>query len=555
MENELRYLGDKIIKEKLTLAIKIAKIQGDEYTEILDNSGLPSRERMEFRVELIHHLGRALFDDRDFILVKVLECGKKAAELAVQYDISLGDSLKAMYSYRTVIWETIIKELQKSQFAAITMIEVSNIIDPLINEINGIFAETYEIQSSRMRLEKDEAEKANFAKTDFLSKMSHELRTPLNGILGFAQLLEMEHMEENQLGFVEEIVKSGNHLLNLINEILDLSRIESGHITLSTDVIDIYSVLDECINIVQPLSQQKNIKIQNISISWHEQLEYFYTQRLETYEKVWIKADSLRLKQVFINLLDNAIKYNHINGEITISCHFEDEAIVIHIVDTGQGMAKRELNQVFDSFYRVHGVMEEGTGIGLALVKQLVELMGGEIGVNSTLGFGSDFWIKFPIYQCQTHKLTLAGQCEKTFPSVKDQSNFQVLYIEDNESNLHLVKEILKAQNIELLTALNGRSGIDMANSKRVDLILLDLNLTDMSGYEVFELLRSTNLTANIPVIALSANAMDKDISYALETGFSNYVTKPLNVREFIATITMELDKLDLLVEVERFDR
>jgi ribose transport system substrate-binding protein len=377
---------------------------------------------------------------------------------------------------------------------------------------------------------KEEAEKANRTKSDFLSKMSHELRTPLNGILGFAQLLELDQtLNEQQHDFVQEILNGGRHLLNLINEMLDLSRIETGKLKVALDIVHFPTIVSECINIVQPLAKRKNIMI---------------NEQLDQCQNISVLADPTRLKQILLNLLDNAIKYNRVNGEIKISCHVEGKELVIHVVDTGKGFSVEEYNKVFDPFYRIDGTKEEGAGIGLSLAKQLVNVMDGRMGVTSTKGKGSDFWFSLPIHNHPLDERPFYEQNEDHAINDHDVSKYRVLYIEDNESNLHLVNKVFESKPFyTLLSARNGKEGLKMASDEKVDLILLDLTLPDINGYEVFEILKTNDQTKDIPVIALSANVMPQDIQTALDKGFKDYLIKPINVKEFLSSLSETLNK------------
>ncbi|RFU63716.1 hybrid sensor histidine kinase/response regulator [Peribacillus glennii] len=381
------------------------------------------------------------------------------------------------------------------------------------------------IMERSILLSKEEAEKANFAKSDFLSKMSHELRTPLNGILGFAQLLEMDRtLQDKHLDFVQEILNSGRHLLNLINEMLDLSRIETGKLKVFCDKTNFVEIANECINTLQPMAISKNI-------TFHKQIEHC--------EDITLFVDPVRLKQILLNLLDNAIKYNRKSGQVTISSIMEGNNLVIHIIDTGWGFSNDECEKIFHPFYRITHRKQQGAGIGLALVKQLVNLMGGKIGVQSSVGIGSVFSISFPVYDRGTEG---ASEKEVNTNIVKPAlTNYTVLYIEDNESNLHLVNKVLASVGVNLLAANTGEDGIKLATRHKADLILLDINLHDTDGYQVFDRLKENDLTNDIPIIALSANAMEKDIKFALDKGFDDYLTKPINIKEFTEKICTKL--------------
>ncbi|WP_413300945.1 substrate-binding domain-containing protein [Bacillus sp. 1P10SD] len=371
---------------------------------------------------------------------------------------------------------------------------------------------------------KEDAEKANMAKLDFLSKMSHELRTPLNGILGFAQLLEIdETLNEEQHDFVQEILRGGRHLLSLINDILDISRIETGQLKVAIEEVDLLTIINECISIVQPVAKKKSISI-------HNQLD----QRQNTF----VLADPKRLKQIVLNLLDNAIKYNRDSGKVMIFSYVKGNEQIIHIADTGVGLSDEEYHKVFVPFYRVEGTQEEGTGIGLSLVKQLVRLMGGKISVISEKGIGSDFCFSLPLPHDLKAVIRWGEEVELIQEKTRKDEHFCLLYIEDNQSNMNLVRNIMKSQPAyTLFSARTGKEGLEMALSEKVDLILLDLNLPDTHGYDIFDRLKKLKQTKDIAVIAVSANAIPQDIQYTIDKGFDNYVIKPFNVKEFLTII------------------
>jgi PAS domain S-box-containing protein len=373
---------------------------------------------------------------------------------------------------------------------------------------------------------KEEAEKASKAKSEFLSSMSHELRTPLNAILGFAQLLEFETedpLSDTQLDDVREIMKAGNHLLELINEILDLSRIETNKLQVTLNSVEVNPLLEECLSLIQPIAESKKI-----SISWHP-----------TALNVAVSADRTRLKQAIINLLTNAIKYNKLEGSVTvIGKPVANNRYKLSVIDTGYGIDESEIAYIFQPFHRLakHSAIE-GTGIGLSITKQLIDLMGGKIGVNSKISHGSEFWIELnKVVDGASDALGGADGFEQ-LGAAKEKVH-TILYVEDNQANLALVSRILKGHpDLRLLSAPNAETGIEMATKHRPDLILMDINLPDMSGFEAFKCLRNMEGTKEIPVIAISANAMPTDIKQGTDLGFLKYITKPISVPHFMEDI------------------
>jgi len=371
------------------------------------------------------------------------------------------------------------------------------------------------------------AEKANLAKSDFLSSMSHELRTPLSAILGFAQLIESGSPQPtpSQKRSIEQILKAGWYLLELINEILDLSQIESGKLPLSLEPISLNEVVRECQAMIEPQAQKSGIRMTFPRF----EIPHF------------VKADRTRVKQVLINLLSNAIKYNKASGSVVVD-YIESTPgrIRICVKDTGEGLSPDKLMQLFQPFNRLgkEAGVEEGTGIGLMVSKRLVELMKGEIGVESTIGVGSVFWIDLNL----TAEPRRAAAAKPTaIAQAQVQAGAQLrtlLYVEDNPANLMLVEDLIaRRPDIRLLSATDGNGGIKIARASRPDMILMDINLPGISGIQALKILRADPATAHIPVVALSANAIPRDIEKGLAAGFFRYLTKPIKVNEFMDTL------------------
>ncbi|MEY2506069.1 MAG: hypothetical protein QOH01_398 [Verrucomicrobiota bacterium] len=384
---------------------------------------------------------------------------------------------------------------------------------------------------------KMEADRANHAKSEFLSRMSHELRTPLNAILGFGQLLERQSPTVQQRARVEHIMSAGRHLLNLINEVLDISRIEAGHLQLSVEPVALTLVLEEALNLMRPLAADRA-------------MELVIDEDLE--KDLHLLADRQRLKQVLLNLLTNAVKYTAVGGRVRVSVERPRSTITrLVVTDTGAGIATEKLARLFTPFDRL-GVEQsgvEGTGLGLALCQRLMHAMGGEIGVESIVGKGSAFWIELPAVDSPLNALP------KRRDAVKDDAvaaeGGKILYIEDNLSNLTLVEQMLAEQpHIELLTAMQGGLGLDLARKHLPDLILLDLHLPDLRGYEVLARLRQDERTRHIPVVVISADATARQIQRLMAAGARNYLTKPLDIGEFFRIIDETMRSRDRLPEV-----
>ena len=401
--------------------------------------------------------------------------------------------------------------------------------------------------SIRKRVEVDlqsamrEAERANQAKSDFLSSMSHELRTPLSAILGFAQLIETGTPAPTpaQKRSIDHILKAGWYLLDLINEILDLALIESGKLPISLETMLLNDVVSECQQMIEPQAQERDIQMIFAELP----------------DPTYIEADLTRLKQVLINLFSNAIKYNREGGSVDISYETgKPGRLRICIRDTGEGISKDKMTQLFQPFNRLgkEAGVEEGTGIGLVVSKQLITLMNGEIGAESEVGSGSMFWIELNMSN-GPHFYPGTEQLLDAMPvAVHTGALRTVLYVEDNMYNLMLFDDVMaRRKDIRLLSASDGNEGVEKARSFLPDLILMDINLPGISGIQALQILAEDPATAHIPIIALSANAIPRDIEKGLAAGFFRYLTKPIKVNEFMVTLDEVLALIDARTTAE----
>jgi len=412
-------------------------------------------------------------------------------------------------------------------FAAARDVTAQTILNQQLRERNT------ELERSKIA-----AEAANLAKSDFLSHISHELRTPLNAILGFAQLLEAGTPSPTaaQLAKLSEILKAGWYLLNLINEILDLALIESGKSAMSMEPVSLSKILLECQLMFEPQAREASIDL-----------------RVVMPDSTWfVRADYTKLKQVITNLLSNAIKYNREQGTVEVSCSATTPGhLRMSVKDSGVGLSEENLAQLFQPFNRLGqevGV-KEGSGIGLAVTKKLVEMMGGAIGVQSTVGVGSEFWIE--LNRDVTSQRDAVAGLREGFASERegDARGYTLLYVEDNPANLILVEQIIEGRpHIRMLSAPDGIQGVALAKRQLPDVILMDINLPGISGIEAMLLLREDPATTRIPIIALSANAMQRDVDQGLAAGFVRYLTKPIRISEF----TEALDAAMCSVGTER---
>ena len=417
--------------------------------------------------------------------------------------------------------------------------EVGVLVDALNQMLDVIEQRNGELEASSASLEqrvrertaelleaKASAEQANHAKSAFLSSMSHELRTPLNAILGFAQLLESEGQPpEHRKEFTSYILKSGRHLLTLINEILDLAQVESGATTVTLEAVDLADLLRECETMMAPSAAQRGV-----------------TLRFPQGPAPAVLADRTRLKQVLLNLLSNAIKYNRPDGSVSVACRAAaGQRVLIEVQDGGVGLDAAQMQLLFQPFNRLgqESGGEEVTGIGLVVTKRLVELMDGSIGASSVPGQGSTFWIELGgVDPALGLAVSAAGAAAEASPALLAERRTTLLYIEDNAANMRLMEEILRfSPSLRMIAAGDAILGIQLARSELPDLILMDIQLPGMNGYDALAILQADPLTAPIPVIAVTAGAMPGDLEAARAAGFFRYLTKPLELAELIAAL------------------
>ncbi len=415
-------------------------------------------------------------------------------------------------SYRWLLWSASASVEQRLIYAVATDITERKQVEEQLHRARN--------EAERAR---EEAERANRAKSEFLSRMSHELRTPLNAVLGFGQLLEMDNLNEEQQESVGQILKGGRHLLDLINEVLDIARIEVGRIALSLEPVAVDEAVLGAVDLIRPLATERGVRLgTEIPVS-----------------PGYVTADRQRLKQVLLNLLSNAVKYNRPGGSVAVRCVPASGGWArVEVADDGSGIAPEYMSRLFVPFERLGAETSgvEGTGLGLALSKRLVEVMGGTLEVDSAPGRGSTFSVSLPVAEGPESRLERGGTKGLVLAALNGEGT--ILHIEDNPANLKLIERILSGlRGVRLLSAMQGSLGLDMARQYRPDVILLDLNLPDMHGQELLGLLRSDPRTRDIPILVISADATSEQLRKLRSAGAKAYLTKPLDVQRFLHVV------------------
>jgi PAS domain S-box-containing protein len=385
-----------------------------------------------------------------------------------------------------------------------------------------------ERRAEELRAARAAADAGSAAKSEFLSSMSHELRTPLNAILGFAQLLRRDKKEppsDRHKARIDEILRGGEHLLRLIDDILDLSRIEAGGVSISPEPVDVAGVIDEVRRTLEPMATCQDIRI---DVEAPSNLPY-------------VTADRMRFAQILMNFGSNAIKYNRPGGRVTFRVTTsQPERLRVAVHDTGAGIPADKQDRLFQPFQRAGQETGpiEGTGIGLVISKRLAALMGGDVGFRSVSGQGSDFWVDMPVHASGAHSSAPAPAREASSERLTPQARRLVLYVEDNPANVTFMRDLVSTvENVDLIVAPTAEMGIELARGRRPDVVIMDLNLPGMSGLDALRALRALPETKDIPVIALTAAASERDKRRGMEAGFCEYSTKPVNVDEFVTAL------------------
>lgn len=528
-EDELERLGEKIaqMNRRFQERIQLASDERERFYSVLDQ--LPAALHLQ-APDYTVPFGNKMFRDR-FGNPAALRCYSLMHNLSAPCEVCSTLPVLDTGKTETSIWTALDGRTYQTVVRPYTDLGGAKLVIELAIDIT----QQKEVES-RLIQEKEVAEKANQAKSEFLSRMSHELRTPLNAILGFCQLIQSdtrEPLSQTQKELLGRVLKAGYHLLDLINEILDLARIDSGNMFLSLENVSMAGLIKDIMNLMIPMSEEYKIQI---------------LDRISDQEDIFVCADRIRLKQAILNLVVNGIKYNKDGGTVTLFCEPGEEGrVLIRVVDTGMGVSRDQLEEMFEPFNRLNAdnLKVEGTGIGLTITRKLVELMGGSVTATSAPNLGSCFTVEIP----KGEKPSLVDEFQDLILQESEGETdtgiqHKILYVEDNPDNLELVRQVLtRRPQMSLLTAPQAKLGLDIARAHRPDLILMDIHLPGMDGISAMRYLRSFQETKNIPVIAVSADAMQADISKAMDEGFQAYITKPINVSQFLESVDRILEK------------